>query len=286
MPLFDDIQTLEERLQQVLEGTESYGSISNFREAYTEAILEALGDGFSNEDLSSVDLDRVVAEALADSADFIDSGLAAEIQSDVQTVVGDTIAFYNEQGLVLPDLAEAIERREAVSRLTDEFTNNMGEMRDELLDKTVEVMKENISKGTISRAAMSESIIEAADGRLHYARTNARMVVSAYNRIGRDEVRQAAGLEYGYYYGNVRTSSRAFCRACIGRVLSMEQIERMSNGQGLPVEIYCGGWNCIHSWLWMEPDWDPELQKRFKAERSVVELKEGGLNIKVPEADA
>lgn len=285
MPLFDDIQTLEERLQQVLAGTESYGSISSFREVYTESILAALGDGLSNEDLSSVDLENVVAEALADSADLIDSGLAAEIQSDVSTVIGDTIDFYNEQGLVLPDIVDAIQRREAVTRLTDEFQNNMGEMRDELLDKTVEVMRQNISKGSLSRAAMAESIIEAADGRLHHARTNARMVVSAYNRIGRDEVRQAADLQHGYYYGNVRTSSRAFCRACIGRVFSMEQIDRMSNGQGLPVVIYCGGWNCIHSWLWMEPAWDPELQKRFKAERSVVELKEGGLDIKVPEAD-
>ena len=285
MPLFNDIQTLEQKLQQVLQGTESYTSVENFREAYTEGILRALGEDFSNDELSAVDLDKIVKEALNDAADFIDTGLAAEIQADVETIVGDTIAFYNEQGIVLPELLEAIERREAVTRLTEEFTTNMGSMRDELLDKTVEVMTENVAKGNISLADMSDSILEAADGQLHHARTNARMVVSAYNRIGRDQVRRDAGLEHAYYYGDRRTNTRIFCVRCIGRVFSLEQIERMANGQGLDVKLYCGGWNCIHSWLWMEPDWDPELQKRFDGERSVVDVEDAGLKLKVPERD-
>lgn len=282
MSLFNDIETLEERLQQVLEGTERYTSIDNFADAYTEAIIRALGDGFSNEDLSSVDLDKVVREALADSADFIDTGLAAEIERDVNRIVGDTIDFYNEQGIVMPDLVTAIERREDVQRLAEEFTNNMGSMREQLLDKTVDVMTENISKGTISLADMTESILTAADGNLHHARTNARMIVSSYNRIGRDQVRRDAGLEHGYYYGDARKNTRAFCLRCLNQVFSLKQIERMDNGQGLDVKIYCGGWNCIHSWLWMEPDWDPELAERFDPELPVEKLEVGGLDLEVP----
>lgn len=280
MSLFDDIQSLESAVMEILD-KETYGSIENFREAYVDGIINSLGD-FTAEDISTIDIDAVVNQALQDTADFIDDDLAAEIENDVNTIVSDTTDFYSEQGIDMPNLLEAVERREAVQKLTEEFTNNMGSMRDELLDQTITAIENQVTAGNISRSGLMDEILEAADGNLHYAKTNARMVVSGYNRIGRDEVRREAGLDHGYYYGEIRDTTRAFCRKCVGQVFNMDQIKLMSNGQGLDVIIYCGGWNCIHSWLWMEPDWDPELKERFDAERSVVDLDADGLNLKVP----
>lgn len=285
MPIFDDIQTLEEAVQKVLAGTDNYEPIENFREAYTNAILESFGD-FSNEELSTVDIDEIVKQALRDSADFIDADLVDQVNSDVNSIVSDTMAFYNDQGITMPNIFAAIERREAVQKLTTEFTENMGSMRDELLDGSIEAIERQFARGTVSRSALAEEIFEAAKGPLQHARTNARMVISSYNRIGRDEVRRDAGLSHGYYYGEIRVNSRPFCIRCIDRTFNMEQIERMGNGQGLDVKLYCGGWNCIHSWMWVEPEWDAQLKQRYDGERAVVDLEEGGLNLQVPQQES
>jgi hypothetical protein len=42
---------------------------------------------------------------------------------------------------------------------------------------------------------------------------------------------------------------RAFCKKHIGRVYTEAEIQRLSNGQGLPVRYYMGGYNCRHRWV-------------------------------------
>lgn len=284
MPIFDDIETLEDQVQTILESTESYPPIENFREGYVDSILESLGD-FSNEELSTANLDEVVKQALRDTADFIDADLMDQIDRDVNSIVNNTMDFYNEQGITLPNLGEAITRVDEIERLMTEFTENMGSMRDELLDGTIDTIKQHFAKGSVSRAGLADDIFAAADGNLHHARTNARMVVSTYNRIGREQVRAEAGLQHGYYAGEIRTNSRAFCIRCIGRTFDMAQIARMSNGQGLDVKLYCGGWNCIHSWMWVEPEWDEQLKSRYDAERDIVSLEDAGLKYKAPQQE-
>jgi len=43
--------------------------------------------------------------------------------------------------------------------------------------------------------------------------------------------------------------ARPFCRERVGKVYSIDEIRGMSNGQGLAVEYFCGGWNCRHRWV-------------------------------------
>ena len=47
------------------------------------------------------------------------------------------------------------------------------------------------------------------------------------------------------------------------------------------MKIYAGGYNCIHSWLWVEPEWDDDLNKMYIEERSAVEITEDGQDITV-----
>ena len=42
--------------------------------------------------------------------------------------------------------------------------------------------------------------------------------------------------------------TRNFCKALINLVVDEKQMSQLNNGQGKPVKISCGGYNCRHSW--------------------------------------
>lgn len=41
---------------------------------------------------------------------------------------------------------------------------------------------------------------------------------------------------------------RDFCQRCYRRAFTLQQVDQLSNGQGLPVKTYVGGYNCQHTW--------------------------------------
>jgi len=277
MTLFDDIRQLEERLQDELIAAGSYSSVDDFVRAYTAAVIDGLPA-----DPAAADIDSIVRTALENSRDIINAGLGAQIDASTRKIVADTVAFYEGLGVALPDLAEAVERSREIKDLTEVFQAGMAQMREELLEGTIEVMQRQIASAGVDRGLLEEAILEFADGKAFFARVNAKMVVSAYNRIGRDQVRQSAGLQHGLYFGDIRTNTRPFCRRLVGKVFAVEQIEAMNNGQLAPVKVYAGGWNCIHSWLWVDPDWDEELKNRLSVDEAVRPVKEDGLDLIVP----
>ena len=48
------------------------------------------------------------------------------------------------------------------------------------------------------------------------------------------------------YVGPKDAKNRPFCRAWVGK--AVVDPRKLDNGQSLPVEDYCGGYNCRHSW--------------------------------------
>lgn len=75
--------------------------------------------------------------------------------------------------------------------------------------------------------------------------------VAGFDRTARMRGAVDAGVELFRYEGP-RTNLRPFCRDTIernGGIYTLAEIQRMDNGQGLPVENYCGGYNCRHRWV-------------------------------------
>lgn len=60
---------------------------------------------------------------------------------------------------------------------------------------------------------------------------------------------EISGTRRFLYSGPIAPSTRPFCRAHVERIFTLDQIERMDNGQGLPVRQACGGYNCRHEWV-------------------------------------
>jgi hypothetical protein len=280
LSILAEINTLEQRVQELLAEAGSYKSVDDFVKVYTEAILEELSK-ISFDQLNTAELLPLVEKALEASADFINVNLAEEIRAGVSSVLDETTAFYAARSLELPNLEDAVTRSRAASEIRDLFTTNMGSMREELRDGTIDVLQDELAQGFLIREDLEELIFQYADGKAHYARTNARMVVSSYNRIGREQIRESAGLQHGYYYGDARVNTRPFCLRLIDKVFTIQQIEQMDNGQLSPVSIYAGGWNCIHSWLWVDPEWDNQLKEKISTE-PISTVDEEYLTIKVP----
>jgi len=62
------------------------------------------------------------------------------------------------------------------------------------------------------------------------------------------EYAQQGGVEKFLYDGVLHTNTRPFCREHLGKQYTIAQIQKMDNGQGIPVETACGGYNCTHFW--------------------------------------
>lgn len=82
--------------------------------------------------------------------------------------------------------------------------------------------------------------------------TISNTAAAAYDRAARFHDAAAAGVERFRYAGP--PADRLFCllrlkEAKQGMTFTLDQIRQMTNGQGLPVELYCGGFNCRHQWL-------------------------------------
>jgi hypothetical protein len=75
-----------------------------------------------------------------------------------------------------------------------------------------------------------------------------------------------AGLESFVYMGPLGPHTRPFCKDLLldRRLWTEPEILGMDNGQGLPVDRYCGGYNCLHHWAMVSSAWS-EVQKWLKA---------------------
>lgn len=106
-------------------------------------------------------------------------------------------------------------------------------------------------------------LVGAVADRMNVAFFRATAAVdSAIMAVGRRAVVSAAeaaaketGVEVVYaYVGPTDAKNRPFCALWMGRAdgvrkaVTAEYMTRLDNGQGLPVNDFCGGYNCRHSW--------------------------------------
>lgn len=92
-----------------------------------------------------------------------------------------------------------------------------------------------------------EEILEEAESRIFTGmNTDLKTQVSAFNRVVQYEQARLAGLNNFLYAGPKDERNRPFCAERVNKVFSREQIATWDNGQGLPADIFCGGYNCRH----------------------------------------
>lgn len=150
--------------------------------------------------------------------------------------------WMNSRTMSAEDLATSAKLLDLATR---DFARAKGKIQNDVRRVVIKLIKSDASKSEIRDA------VEGVIGRFrNYAETIARTSLGAFDRA--DQLRQAqeGGVQKFRYVGPA--GERPFCRAHLGRVYTLEEIRRLRNGQQLPVEYYCGGWNCRHRWVPVE----------------------------------
>ena len=119
----------------------------------------------------------------------------------------------------------------------------------------------DLLRDRLSKAIRPEEILDNATGRtLANLRTELSTTRMAFQRVVHLEKAKKAGITQFLYVGPDDEVTRDYSAERVDRVFTLEEIQAMDNGQGLPVEVYGGGWNCRHHWRPVSDDLADELR--------------------------
>jgi hypothetical protein len=111
-------------------------------------------------------------------------------------------------------------------------------------------MRDAVSRGILSGGSLAD-VVEEVRQRMATTYVQASAAVdAAIMAAGRRAILAAAAasdLDLVYVYVGPRDAkNRPFCKQWVGKACT--DPARLNNGQGLPADDYCGGYNCRHSW--------------------------------------
>jgi hypothetical protein len=185
------------------------------REALADFILQA-GFGLTIDDFIEQS-DRVAAAALEAIQVLEPTATTASVQAQLDSFrVAAVDAVF--QDVIIPDTTKAV--REALQGMTlgVSLTASMGRLSDQM---------------------------QRSEGR---QLTELRTKIASYGRQVTAAVGESAGLDLYLYTGPRDGITRQFCKPLINKVVDDKQMAALNNGQGLPVKLSGGGYNCRHSW--------------------------------------
>lgn len=111
--------------------------------------------------------------------------------------------------------------------------------------------------GGKKRSDVIKSLTDEMDGQVEQATNFADTALRSYDRFVNTEMFVGAGITHFRYFGPKDVSNRPFCREHVGKVYSLDEIKKMSNGSTRfgNVLVYGGGARCRHTWT---PVVDPQ----------------------------
>lgn len=104
---------------------------------------------------------------------------------------------------------------------------------------------------TVGNYAVFDDLFQKRiDGTVGSVETELRTGLSGFHQAVKNNAAAEVDIELFAYLGPDDDITRPFCQDIIerGRVFTFDEIKAMNNEQGLPVEIYGGGYNCRHEW--------------------------------------
>ena len=169
---------------------------------------------------------------------------------------------------IIADINETIKRKLVPTKLSattkailNSFQVNAAQSLDTLVAKTgAQTMRKALFSvgamkfrdlveiiGKTFNRTVAESVTLAATSQSTFFRV---ATLSQFKEAQKD---QDAPLRY-QYAGPIDLLIRPFClrmmeQTASGRSWTMDEISDMDNDSDLPVDTFCGGWNCRHSWL-------------------------------------
>jgi len=131
--------------------------------------------------------------------------------------------------------------KESVNNLSGQFSKIKGIANKQITDA---VMK---NYGKLDRSNLVKEIKHIFGTQEYKAKTVARTATKGVSAAIAIDKAVKNGIENFKFVGP--PPDRSFCKAHLGKTYTLAEIKEMSNGQGLDVLTFKGGWNCRHKWL-------------------------------------
>lgn len=197
-----------------------------------EARLRALALKLTREGRDRASIAAQVRRMIAES------GLGASLHAGFEDGVLRQARWVGDRTLGIVDREAAVA---VLLRTEQQFATVAGRIEQGVVDIVARAVREDTP-----RREIEHQLVHQLNKSRRAAATVANTGLAAFDRI--DTFRQAreAGVERFKYVGP--PAERPFCRDRLGKTYTRVEIEQMSNGQGLPVATYGGGYNCRHTW--------------------------------------
>lgn len=174
--------------------------------------------------------------------------------------------FASELKIVSEDFTEISGRAALLGDAAKESLNAIVDDRLELAGRMVERYIGDVRSTVLDyvlagkRVDFGKILEDAGDAPINNLKTEINTGLMAYNRVVHAEKAKKAGMDKFLYIGPEDDITRPFCQDYVGKILTADEIAELDNGQGLPVEIYGGGYNCRHHWRPVSDELAEELE--------------------------
>lgn len=155
---------------------------------------------------------------------------------------------YNDLGIDIDRNMDRIRAIEEVNR------TRLGKYKEEAVESISRTVRKGVLDGK-NHLEIGDILSQQSDDAVKtYAQTLANTQVKGYGQVAKTEKARLGNVFYFEYVGIERDTTRTFCLELIRQsnpTFHIDDIRKMSNGHGLNVEYYRGGYRCFHDW---EPD--------------------------------
>jgi len=184
-------------------------------------------------------LNQMESELRAAGLEKIFEGLAKTYKKELDLIVAQ---FKESTGKDLVLSGTDITTIETL--ITFETTAQVNNVRTQLDNIRSAIFRQAIAG---VRPDISSIVAEAGGATAGQVETEIRTNLAGFQRAITLSKAEEVGADYFLYIGGLIETSREFCKERDGKVFTAEQIASWDNGQGLPADIYLGGYNCRHS---------------------------------------
>lgn len=194
--------------------------------------------------------DRVPFDDLIPAIDDIMRPYFDAARPEDVPVIASVVASARQQYTWMSDRLINVDDRERLARILRRSGAEVAQMGGKVNLKVAAAVRRGLSKG--------ETIDEIENAVAHQvrklgaaARTVAVTAASGFDRVAGFRTAREAGITRFKYAGP--PGERAFCQremalAAAGRTYTLQEMQLLNNGQGLGVDLYCGGYRCRHTW--------------------------------------
>lgn len=172
----------------------------------------------------------------------------------------DVESFSPSGGAILSGITDQapLEIRDAINAAREKTAENLGIQMNRISDELILGVKTQLEQMQVVPVSLAQASAELS-ARFSVARGQAKTLVNTALAAVQREINVQVGTRlesigvdvYYVYQGGIVDDTRDFCKKHNGKAYTKKQIGKMSNGQGLNVFKYGGGYNCRHSWFAM-----------------------------------